>query len=313
MQASTNVSGTQPERRAGRRGRVVLALLAALVVSLFALLESERPTQAIIGGSKATANPDMAALFYQPRDPKLPASFFCSGTLIDSDSVLTAAHCFHGLIKAGFNDQDVKRGAIKVTVGAVKLGAGQGIVRDAETIWIHGGYDLTQDPDNPTDQRYDAAVLTLNQPVTGANIRPADLATAADNRYEQKGQVAYVAGWGSTTSCTGDTCQYKKQLRWVEVTIKDDQTAEKQLNSGLLRKRGFKFYPDLMVAAGGPHGAGPCKGDSGGPLWVEDNGRYPVIGIYSAGRCGGNVYYYPDMYTEVNNPSVRTFIVNHMR
>jgi hypothetical protein len=79
-------------------------MLAALVVSLFALLESERPTQAIVGGWAATRNPDMAALFYQPRDPTKDPSYCCTGTLIDSDSVLTAAHYFHQLIAQGFND-----------------------------------------------------------------------------------------------------------------------------------------------------------------------------------------------------------------
>jgi voltage-gated potassium channel Kch len=53
-----------------------------------------------------------------------------------------------------------------VIVGATKLGAGEvettaGVVRDAKTIWIHGGYDLTQDPDHVTDARYDVAVLPL--------------------------------------------------------------------------------------------------------------------------------------------------------
>ena len=297
MQASTNTQA--PSGRRSRRGsRVLLALLAALVVSLFALLESERPTQAIVGGSKSTANPDMAFLEIKTSG----GVGYCGGTLIDSDSVLTAAHCFLGV-----SSQDVKQGAINVIVGATTLGAGQGVVRDAETVWIHGGFDLTQDPDNPTDMRYDAAVLTLYQPVTGPNIRPADLATAADNRYEQKGQAAYVAGWGLTKPCPkGQTCQVEKQLRWVGVTIKDDQAIEHTLLSPT-------FYPDLMVAAGGQNGKGTCDGDSGGPLWVEDKGYYPVIGILSAGKCGQHSYLVPDVYTEVNNPSVRTFIVDHMR
>jgi secreted trypsin-like serine protease len=68
-----------------------------------------------------------------------------------------------------------------------------------------------------------------------------------------------------------------------------------------------------MVAAGGPHGKGMCDGDSGGPLWVAEKGRYPVIGIASEGNCGDNLGHFPDVYTEVNNPSIRTFIVNAMR
>jgi secreted trypsin-like serine protease len=100
-------------------------------------------------------------------------------------------------------------------------------------------------------------------------------------------------------------------LKWLQVTILGDRDARTQ-PSGLP----ITFPPDLMVAAAAPSGSGPWGGDSGRPLFHENYARETgtIIGIYSYGQCGdtlsGNL---PDMYTEVNNPTIRKFITNAMR
>ena len=74
-----------------------------------------------------------------------------------------------------------------------------------------------------------------------------------------------------------------------------------------------------MIAAGG-RVVGVCQGDSGGPLFVPGKrlgkspppGRplsYTQYGIFSHYyECGGK---YPDVYTEVNEPFIRGFIVGN--
>jgi secreted trypsin-like serine protease len=72
------------------------------------------------------------------------------------------------------------------------------------------------------------------------------------------------------------------------------------------QSQGLKYLPSLMVAAG-KKGKSPCYGDSGGPLF--DSGSRTQVGITSEGprSCGSTRY--PAVYTEVNNPEIRNFIL----
>jgi trypsin len=309
-------------------------VLAALVVSLLVLLESGNPSQAIIGGSTANHNPGVVALLWgwdsADPDPTNPnpvknnpnytrerANPRCTGTLIDADSVLTAAHCVADIPSA-----DVKNGKVEVIAGATKLFAGKGVVRDVTQIQVHDLYH--SGPGFPyNDEKYDVAVLTLNQPAP--NPKELDLATKADDPLEQKGKEAVVAGWGFTKWCGNfpytdnsekELCRPETKLHWVRVSIWSDQDA--QLLFASVARMGF--HPDLMVAAGDKQGQGACDGDSGGPLFAENKTytRGTVIGIVSFGPCGErNLDSFgrkqPDVYTEVNNPSIRKFILNAMR
>jgi trypsin len=337
MQASTNTQA--PSGRRSRRGsRVLLAVLAALVVSLFVLLESGKPSHAIIGGDTANHNPGMVALMYHwdatdpdptNPDPKVHPNGpnpYCGGTLIDADSVLTAAHCLYYPQKDAQGNPHPKAGQrldithIEVIAGATRLFAGRGVVRDVTE---------TQVPDlyRPDSLKYDVAVLTLNQPAP--NPKELSLATGADDPLE-KAKEAVVAGWGLTQPCsetlTRDeklkVCRPEEQLHWARVAIRSDLEA-----GHLILQKEIKFSPELMVAAGDKQGEGACGGDSGGPLFVENETytRGTIIGVAAHAPCGERdvyagqppfrwkVYKQPDVYTEVNNPSIRTFIVNHMR
>src|SRR5215208_1917210 len=101
MQASTNIRRTPLGRRVGRGSSVLLAVLLAvlamLLLSLFAILEGGKPVQAIVGGTKVKDNatyPFMVQLVYTNPDTK-KQSVICTGTLINKDSVLTAGHCLY--------------------------------------------------------------------------------------------------------------------------------------------------------------------------------------------------------------------------
>jgi trypsin len=291
MQAPTNIRQTPPGRRAGRRRRLLLAVLAALGVSVFVLLEGGDPTQAIVGGTEVKPvgkYPFMAALLYGNDPSKNPRrNLFCGGTLIDKDSVLTAAHC----IRKHIDDPDLVR-HLAVIVRTTQLGVGQGVVRDVTHIRVHNRFNL--DPKaQGQDMKYDAAVLTLNQPVP--NPKTIHLATSSQNSLEKPGRKVTVAGWGFTKT----RGMVSSRLRKVQVPIRGGDLGDYQ----------SLYKPKLMIAAGGG-GKGACVGDSGGPLFGKDNrGRYTQIGIASWGArsgCGDPVK--PDVYAEVNNPSIRRFI-----
>ncbi len=294
------------------RGRLWLAMLTAIgaaLVSLLALLQWDNPVRAnedkdgyqvtlerstgtsfqekkaeasgqgeiqpqIVGGQPVPDDkyPFMAVLDIQ----EAGGSFLCGGTLIDPDSVLTAAHCV------------VDADSVRLAVGRTVRSQNQGEVRFAREIFIPSRYD------GSVDDRYDAAVLTLDRPVT--NIQPIELATAQQDGLEKPGRNLTVAGWG-TTSGGGSTSD---RMREVSVPVVSDAKAREAYGSR-------SYFPSLMVAAGAK-GRDSCQGDSGGPLFKPSTPRAQV-GIVSFGiGCARAAF--PGVYTEVNNPGIRSFIVS---
>jgi secreted trypsin-like serine protease len=204
-------------------------------------------------------------------------SGFCAGSLIDRNSVLTAAHCLLNTT-----------GAI-VVVGRTDLrkkNRGQEI--GASRPFIHPRY---------LGNGYDAGVLKLKRPVKG--IKPIKLATAKQNYLERAGHILRAAGWGVMKQRPDIL---PKRMHEVSVPVVSDSRAKRAYQS-----KSPKYLPSLHVAAG-KKGKSPCFGDSGGPLF--DSGSRIQVGITSHGavhKCG--TARYPVVYTEVNNPNIRNFIL----
>jgi secreted trypsin-like serine protease len=224
---------------------------------------------------------------------------FCGGSLIDRNSVLTAAHCV-----TGPRGLPVLPRPLRITIGRTVLNSDQGQKSWVSRIFIHPRY-------NGHTLTYDAAVLKLSSPVSG--IAPIKLPSSKQNYLEKSGRKATVAGWGSTTArraClpTFASPAYQDRMRQAQVPIVSDSRAE-QVFQDICRFSDLKsiYKPSLMVAAGGT-GKDSCQGDSGGPLFVaRPPGKYTQIGITSFGLgCGPEGV--PSVYTEVNNPSIRSFI-----
>src|SRR5215211_9250867 len=166
---------------------LVGALVSAMVVSFFVFVQSgeaapqaadEQPSSVfvspmIVGG---TAVPNgkypFVAFVKLYRNGKPYAS--CGGSLIDQDSVLTAAHCLLNTT-----------GAV-VVVGRTDLrNKNRGQEIEASRPFIHPRYN---------GSGYDAGVLKLSRPVKG--IKPIKLATAKQNDLETPGHILTAAGWG---------------------------------------------------------------------------------------------------------------------
>jgi secreted trypsin-like serine protease len=233
----------------------------------------------------------------------------CGGSLIDRDSVLTAAHCVTG--PRGF---PVPTRPLRITVGRTELNSDQAQKSWVSRIFIHPRF-------NVDTLNYDAAVLKLSSPVSG--IAPIKLPSSKQNYLEKSGRKAIVAGWGSTTA--QPACRpprwptpspvYQDRMRQAQVPIVSDSRAH-QLYQDICRFIGPRYphyTPSLMVAAGGT-GKDSCQGDSGGPLFVArapNNGassaKYTQIGITSFGPgCGAEGI--PGAYTEVNASPIASFI-----
>ena len=210
---------------------------------------------------------------------------FCGGSLIDPNSVLTAAHCVKG----------TPNQPLRVVVGRTALSSGQGETRRVSRISIHPRYN------GFTTLTYDAAVLTLENPVRNiAPIRPAGI---GQNALENTGRLVMIAGWGNTIKQPANGSNggnYPDRMRKARVPIVSDARARDAY--------GPRYVGALMVAAG-REGKDACDGDSGGPMFGTIAGRRYQVGITSFGRgCGARGY--PGAYTEVNAFAVRRFIAN---
>src|SRR5215213_10169048 len=283
------------------------ALVAAMVVSLVVFVHSgeaapqaadERTPYAsvspmIVGGTAVPNGkyPFMAALLDKRKPGGAFQEQFCDGTLIDKDSVLTAAHCV-------FSNRGIfpSRMKLVVVVGRTALNQNRGQLRSVPLShrFIHPRYN-----GNKRGDVYDAAVLKLSRPVKG--IKPIKLATARQNDLEKPGRILTAAGWGSVRSKPQSVEDYPKRMREVSVPVVSDSRAKRAYQS-----KGLKYLPSLQFAAG-KKGKSVCFGDSGGPLF--DSGSRTQVGItsYGAGGCGQARY--PAVYTEVNSPGIGKWIL----
>ena len=279
---------------------LVGALVAAMVLSLVVFVHSGEaaphaadeqtpyasvsPKSPMIVGGTAVPNgkyPFMAALLDKRRPGDAFDKLFCGGTLIDKDSVLTAAHCL----------VNPKPDKLQVVIGRTALSQNRGQLRSVSHRFIHPRYNRNG---------YDAAILKLSRPVK--TIKPIKLATAKQNNLEKPGHILRAAGWGVVKQRPGPFDILPFRMHEVSVPVVSDSRAKRTYQS-----QGLKYLPSLQVAAG-KKGNGACFGDSGGSLF--DSGSRTQVGITSHGAGGCGQSGYPAVYTEANNPQIGKWILS---
>ena len=206
------------------------------------------PVQAeIINGSQAEGRdfPFMAFV--------LAGNNLCGGTLIDSDSVLTAAHCVtdsHGNVRAP--------SAFTLYIGKANIDQAKKSNRyGVSSVFRHPAYDAE------TFQN-DVAVLKLNRVATSGS--PIPIVASGSTQYQGAGQSVIVAGWGTTSV---SKIKISLQLRMAQLAVDSDATCQGDYPT--------EFDPATMMCAFYP-GRDSCQGDSGGPLLGRvQTGTTPVV------------------------------------
>ncbi|XP_062996696.1 gilatoxin-like [Elgaria multicarinata webbii] len=189
---------------------------------------------------------------------------FCAGMLLDSNWVISAAHCYRSrriVIKLGMHNTNALRGDEQSRVSAATL-----CYPDTESTTQNSCASYDDD---------DIMMIKLNRPVKYSKfIAPLRL----PNVSVSVGAKCRVMGWGSTTA---------PKLTYPDVPhCADINIQEKHLC--------VKAYPawkmtDHILCAGLLNGCkGACWGDSGGPLicdgqlqGIVTNGEPPGLSIFT--------------------------------
>ena len=266
--------------------RAVAGLAIALALALAAVGIGASPPpaagapaagKAIVGGHKAGTRAWGFTVALRERG----FGFFCTGSLIAPDRVLTAAHCV----------RRAKPRKMRVIVGspwAAGPRAGRSIrVRRARI-----------DPDyNPRLDRRDVAVITLRLPSAAPPIALPSVREAA--KATRPGRKVHSAGWGARSPWGFRLAKRLKSTR--------ERVYPNRLCQRFYLKSGFDSASMICVlGAAAPRlhsrfllGTTSCTGDSGGPLVARTRAGPRLVGVVSVGPipCGGG----PSIYARVSS------------
>jgi len=208
----------------------------------------------------------------------------CGGSIINKKYILSAAHCFG---KPGQKD-------IKVTDNNyVMLGTNDMMGIDGQFLMIE---KIIMHPNYNEDMANDLAIIKLTTEIQFSDkVRPVCLAT--DKTKDYTGQMAVVAGWGTTGRYNSGQKVPESPAQYIlkETAVKVQKNSEEncQIATG-------SDTTTRMCAW--TKNTGDCQGDSGGPLTVVEGGKFVQIGVvnYAAG-CGGNTPDGMGVYARITN------------
>lgn len=215
----------------------------------------------IVGGVEATEHawPWQVALF-------IDNAWFCGGSIISENYILTAAHCADG---AGFFD--VMAGAHNVRESSepnrVEVTSYNG--------WTHPQW-------NSNDLSNDLALIELPSPLP-MNDYISTACLPASGETPALGSMTTVTGWGKPSDSAGGISPVLREVRDVPVMSNSDCNAV------------YGIVGPGVICIDTKGGRGSCNGDSGGPLvqmfgsnsFRSPGDKWTQIGIVSFGASAG--------------------------
>ncbi|KAM9801675.1 transmembrane protease serine 5 [Neosynchiropus ocellatus] len=230
----------------------------------------------IVGGGEATLGswPWQVSLYYNN-------DYFCGGSVITRQWILTAAHCVHNTRVPDLSSWTVYAGIVERTSTNMAQQNGHAV----EKIIHHEDY-------NSRDTDSDIALMKLRTPLDFSDtIRP--ICLPQYNYDPPSGTQCWISGWGHTVPLEGKgPTKLSEALKEAAVPI----ISTKKCNSSCMYDG---MITPRMLCAGYTDGKmDACQGDSGSPLVCQDDDVWRLIGVVSWGN-GCAQPNYPGVYTKV--------------
>lgn len=197
--------------------------------------------------------------------------FFCGGSLISNQWIITAAHCL-----VDDYDSPLSPSSLLVHVGSSRLSTSAKATRAVSAVRVHDGYDSYTAVN-------DIALLKLTNPVTFAPGTIEAIDIAASDPYD--GEIARITGWGEVRGAT-----YPATMQKGNITIQAGSVCENSY---------YDFYTSSQIC-GGDASTDVCSGDSGGPLTHTEAGKQSLIGLVSYGSASACASGTPSAFTRVS-------------
>jgi secreted trypsin-like serine protease len=263
-----------------------LALVAAIITASPAQA-FDTPETRIVGGISVNLNDSryedsyaLLSISYKYTDgitgESNTTSYRCGGTLIDQQTVVTAAHCVQVI-------NGEKPNHITLTF---KGGYGDYSVQGQS-------YVIHQQWNNNVMNGNDIALITLDQAVINT---PMLIGSAKQSAIMVRNHMKVMtAGYGITVKREYEdaisSSDLSSQLKIVDETLAPNSECDTVLGTNISSK---------MMCTLDKTESGTCQGDSGGPMFTHNaSGQSVLIGIVSAGwGCGiGGI---PSLFTNVS-------------
>lgn len=242
---------------------VPLIFLAAACGSSDPAGEVALQESGIVGGTKDTGHPAVAVIYNSSQ------GYLCTGSLIDDQVLLTAAHCVA---------DDLNASHYEIAGGTDPFGIEGGFAS-----WVVGAYSVHAHPQYDDQQLvHDIGIIVLDE---APPVNPMSWQSVVDHDVYAVGTPFTAVGYGITSGDGGAGGDDSGIKRKVDMTI-DER------------------YADAFVY--GTTTKNTCSGDSGGPALVTIDSKLTVIGVVSYGDqdCA---QYGVDMRTDDNADFISSF------